>query len=882
MSNNEKTSLQINRREVLLTGAAALLSSWSVNAVTHLETKPDFTVKLSNGVLNVSALSQQAFRIRFTPDDVTSMPTSSIMTVDIARPTPHRLNQQDNVRLTLQGIRCEWDHQAEQLSFFDRSGRLLLREAVDARRLTPSLLRDKPTLIVEQGFETPVDEYLFGTGCFQDGHLNLRALPRRLTQVNTQISLPFILSSRGYGLLWHNTGMSEFNVPERVIALQQVVANATTQVDNVTTTGGNAQVSRRTATFEGKFVVDRSGSHAFLLDIGRKMASQHYVEIDGKVYTDMSNLWLPPTTGFVADLTVGEHHIKVIADEKDLPSVSFGRFEDRMVWRSPVADAIDYVVIAGPSSAEVMSGYRELMGTTPLMPLWAYGYIHCRERFHSSEEILSTAHEFRQRKLPVDVMVQDWQYWGKYGWNAMQFDEEYYPDPAKLVRDLHSMNMRFMLSVWSKISRDTELGKECAAKNFYIPETDWVDFFNPKAAAFYWKNQKEKLAALGIDAWWQDATEPENDDLVGRDTAIGPGERERLTYPLQVTRTVYEGQRRDFPDRRVMILTRSAFVGQQRFGAATWSGDIGNNWETLKRQIPAGLNMAAAGYPYWTVDAGGFFRPGDGQYTDPKYHERFIRWFQYATFLPLQRVHGYMTQTEFWHYGEQVENVSRQYLELRYRLLPYIYSTAAEATRTGLPLMRPLVFDFADDKTALEQSHAYMFGGALHVAPVFEPGVTEWPVYLPETSGGWYDFWTGQHREGGTWYNVSAPLSQIPLHVRAGSILPLGSIIQSTAEALGQDISLHVFPGCNGSFDLYEDDGLTYSYEKRACSNIRMTWDDTHATLLIGRREGRFPAMRVARNFTIHCNDAESALTKSQPVATASYRGDPILTNCKR
>jgi alpha-D-xyloside xylohydrolase len=227
----------------------------------------------------------------------------------------------------------------------------------------------------------------------------------------------------------------------------------------------------------------------------------------------------------------------------------------------------------------------------------------------------------------------------------------------------------------------------------------------------------------------------ENDDLLGRDTAAGPGERVRLAYPLQVSRTVYEGQRAAFPDRRVMILTRSAFPGQHRYGAATWSGDIGNDWETLRRQVPAGLNMAAAGYPYWTVDAGGFFRPGDGQYTDPAYHARFIRWFQYATFLPLQRVHGYMTNTEFWRYGEQVEAVARMYLDLRYRLLPYIYALAAQASQSGMPLLRPLVFDFPEDGQALDQTGSYMFGDALHVAPVLAPDVTEWPVYLPVCEG---------------------------------------------------------------------------------------------------------------------------------------------------
>jgi alpha-D-xyloside xylohydrolase len=508
-----------------------------------------------------------------------------------------------------------------------------------------------------------------------------------------------------------------------------------------------------------------------------------------------------------------------------------------------------------------------------MMPRWAYGYIHCRERFHSSHEIFDTLREFRRRKLPVDVMVQDWQYWGRHGWNAMRFDEAHYPDPAALVRDVHELNGRLMLSVWARIARDTELGRATAAAGHYIDGTDWVDFFDPKAAAFYWNHQRERLLKLGIDAWWQDATEPENDDLVGRHTAAGRGERVRLAYPWHVTRTVYEGQRQALPNQRVMIMTRSAFPGQQRHASATWSGDIGNDWDTLKRQIPAGLNMAAAGYAYWTVDAGGFFRPGDGQFTDKAYQERFLRWFQYATFLPLQRVHGYMTDTEFWRYGEKVESVSRQYLELRYRLLPYLYSVAHEVHAKGAPIMRPLVFDFPDDPQALDQAHSYLFGRALHVAPVVAPGVSSWPVYLPQSVGGWVDFWTGERRAGGRTHDVASPLERIPLHLRAGSIVPLGPVLQSTAEATGEVMDLFIVPGRDGTFDLYEDDGLDYAYEKGGSSVIRMTWDDKRGVLKLAPRRGRFDGMLKTRRFRLHRVGPGRTPLQSAPLQELVYTG---------
>jgi alpha-D-xyloside xylohydrolase len=322
-----------------------------------------------------------------------------------------------------------------------------------------------------------------------------------------------------------------------------------------------------------------------------------------------------------------------------------------------------------------------------------------------------------------------------------------------------------------------------------------------------------------------------------------------------------------------MILTRSAFPGQQRYGAATWSGDIGNDWETLRRQIPAGLNMAAAGYPYWTVDAGGFFRPGKGQYTDPDYQERFLRWFQYATFLPLQRVHGYMTDTEFWRYGDQVESVSRAFLELRYRLLPYIYTLAAEASRAGMPLLRPLVFDFRDDPEALDQVHSYMFGPALHVAPVLAAGAREWPVYLPVSAGGWYDFWTGEHREGGRSHHVAAPIDRIPLHVRAGSIVALGPVVQSTARGLGRDLDITIFPGRDGTATLYEDDGVSYGYEAGACASIDLHWDDSRHVLTIDRRKGHFPEMKPER--LLHVRVGGSPMG-DHPARRIAYTGQPV------
>lgn len=834
------------------------------------------TLSFPGGVLAIAALTDRAVRVRFTPTGGTAMPDSDILLPGLPAVAGRVTSAGSRTVFSLPDLRCEIDDATGRLRFLDGDGSLLLSEAVDGRSLKPAKLGDEDIFVAEQAFDSPADERLYGTGCFQDGALDLRGLPRRLTQVNTQISLPFVLSSRGYGLMWHHRGRADFNPQPNLIALQKSAIGETLTA-SVSTSSGNAVSERRMAIFEGEIEVATAGRQALLLDIGKKMGTRYRVEIDGNTVTEHDNFWLPPTTSFFADLSAGRHVVRVEANDTDEPTLAFGPVTDRTLWRSPVASAIDYVVIAGPGAAEVMGGYRDLLGATPMLPIWTFGYVHCRERFHSTDEILDTLDEFRARRLPLDVIVQDWQYWGDHGWNAMRFDEAMYPDPKLLLDEVHRRDARLMLSVWARIDPTSEIGQEFTRRGYFIDGTDWVDFFNPEAAAFYASEQERRLRQFGIDAWWQDATEPENDDLDGRMTAAGRGEHHQLAYPIEVTRAVADSWAASVPDTRALILTRSAFLGQHRYPAFTWSGDVGNDWATLRNQIPAGLNMAAAGYAYWTVDAGGFFRPGPGQFTDPAYAERFLRWFEYATFLPMQRVHGYETDTEFWRYGDEVETISRQYLGLRYRLLPYIYSAAAETTRTGLPMMRPLVFDFAADAHALDEAHAYMFGDGIHVAPVVAPGADSWPVYLPETPGGWYDLWTGEHRDGGRVHDVASPIDRIPLHARAGSILPLGPVRQSTVGGASEALDIFVFPGRDGSFTLYEDDGVSLGYERGASARIIFRWNDAEGRLDIGPTIGSYDGMPKLRRITVRRVTAgRGPLADRGEAVTVVYRGDAV------
>ena len=613
-------------------------------------------------------------------------------------------------------------------------------------------------------FLSPKDEYLFGLGQFQDGYSNVRGLSRRLTQVNTQISIPMLISSKGYGILWNNYGLTEFNPCSQSVSLTKREGKGEQEVVDVTSTEGGKREVRERHIFEATIDITDAGDYALLLDVGQKMARRHNLVIDGQPVIEMQNLWLPPTASKIVHLEAGRHTLEAELTKDDTPTLYYNKVEDQTTFRSPVAEAVDYTVFIGTPD-EIIATYRELTGPAPLMPEWALGYIHCRERFHSSDEILQTARRFREEGMPLSIIVQDWQYWGKYGWNSMQFDEAFYPDPKALTDSLHQMDVRLMVSVWSKIDKQSEVGRQMEQDHYYIPETDWIDFFNPEAAAAYWKNFRERLVPLGIDAWWQDATEPENDDLAGRRVNNGrwSGEQVRNVYPLLVNKTVYEGLKE--AGKEPMILTRCGFAGIQRYGSAMWSGDVGNDWETFRRQLTAGLGMQAAGIPWWTYDAGGFFRPRD-QYTNQDYIERMLRWIETSVYLPLMRVHGYMSNTEPWNYGPEAQAIIAQCLKERERLQPYIQKCAERVSTEGYTLMRPLVFDFADDPEALHQKYEYMFGPDLLISPVTEPGVTEWSTYLPKNPGGWRDQHTGQHYDGGQ--TIKTPVSKacIPVFIR--------------------------------------------------------------------------------------------------------------------
>ncbi len=806
-------------------------------------------VTLSEGTLSICPLTENALRIKYCKGGEPPVP-EFILTSSVPPPEFKVLDSHSKLEMKLKSIIVVLDKQTGSLSFENNSGKILLGEKAGSRKLVPDSVMGEPCYMAEQSFESPADEFLFGLGQFQDGNYNLRNVTRRLTQVNSQISLPFIYSSKGYGLLWHQYGLTDFNPADSFITLekQEQSSAGNNQAAEVTTTSGTQKVSQNQSLYFGRFAVPEDGVYSIFLDLGN-MDNRQYVVIDGKPCIDISNFWLPPTADALVNLSAGEHRVQVVCKSSNTPTVSWRLANGETTFRSPNAKLLDYVVFYGPSADSVIATYRNLSGNVPMLPRWAYGFWQCRERYTSSADLLETVKEFRERKIPMDVIVQDWQYWGNNGWGVPEFDATHYPNPSGFIRELHDSNAHFCISIWSNPDKNSEIGQEYVNKNLFIPNSNWLDYFNPVTRRLYWNTLSENLFVHGVDAWWMDATEPENDALHGTKTYIGLGDFYRLTYPLFVSQAVYEGQRETTSEKRVCILTRSAFLGQQRYGTINWSGDVDGTWDSFRRQIVAGLDYTITGMPYWTTDIGGFFRPGKLQYSDENYQELLTRWYQWGTFNPIFRVHGFQSETEPWHYSQQVEDNMQEMLDLRYRLLPYIYSAAWQIMKNGSTMMRPLVMDFKEDTSALKQTSEFMFGKAILVAPITEPNVKEWDVYLPKFTP-WYDFWTGERFDGGQTIETVAALDKIPLFAKAGSIIAMGPFIQYSTEK-SDPIEIRIYPCGDGKFTLYEDENDNFDYEKGICSTIGFKWNDAKHTLTIDKRYGTFPGMMKTRIFNV-------------------------------
>lgn len=559
-------------------------------------------------------------------------------------------------------------------------------------------------------------------------------------------------------------------------------------------------------------------------------------------------------------------------------------------FRSDVGDCIDYYFISGGNADGVITGMRDLTGQVPMFPLWTFGYWQSKERYKSQDEIVGVVRKYRELEVPLDGIIQDWQYWGSnYLWNAMEFLNAEFYNPRKMIDDIHAMNAHIIISIWNSFGPETkqyrELKKIDALMDFqtwpqsgsdkWPPIRDYpsgvkvYDPFNPEARQIYWDHLNKGLFSLGIDGWWMDSSEPDHLDFKPSDldnkTYLGSFRKVRNAFPLMTVGGLYQNQRAVTSDRRVFILTRSGFAGQQRYASNVWSGDVTSSWPALRNQISAGLNFSLSGIPYWNSDIGGFFLSRfRKKLEDAEYRELYARWMQFGAFCTMMRSHGADAPREIYQFGkkgDRVYDAIEKAIRLRYSLLPYIYSSAWDVTAGKSTMMRALVMDFPGDKNALDINDQYMFGKAILVCPVTTSmysketkedfstvGTRE--LYLPSGTD-WIDFWTGEKHRGGQKIIKEAPLDIIPLYVKAGSVLPFGPDVQYATEKPWDNLEIRVYEGDNGNFILYEDENDNYNYEKGAYSLIPFDWDNRKKTLTIGNRTGAFTGMMDERSFRI-------------------------------
>ena len=754
-------------------------AQWTpLNPVTGAEVQPDGALlTLQKGFLRFQVCTDAIVRVRYSLEEKPAQHPDFLVIKTSWPKVNFSLDTRDAkvITLTTTKLKIVVKREDSSLAFRTTDGKLLAEES--SRTLTPTEVNGEKTLHPERFVNMwATQEAFYGLGQHQAGVWNYRGEAVDLSQDNTNISVPLLLSSNGYGIFWNNGSRSRFN---------------------------------------NRFV------HAFYLS-------------------------------------------------------------------SEVADEMDYYFLYGPEFDQIIAAYRKLTGAAPLFGKWAYGYWQCKNRYDSQQELLAIARKYRELHIPLDNIVQDWFWWNTMGepvWNKN------YPDPKGMVEDLHKDNVHLMVSVWPYFRPGSPVYDQMEKRGFFIDKTiapsfhpvgqALYDAFNPEARKYYWKLMEDALFKIGVDAWWLDTTEPETEAretniLVTNKTALGNGARYANEFPLMTTTAVYQGQRQASDQKRVFILSRSGYAGSQRNAAAVWSGDVDPNWETFRRQIPAGLNLSVSGLPYWTTDIGGFVSANPD---DPAYRELYVRWFEFGAFCPIFRAHGTRTtnQNEIWSYGPDAQKILTAYDKLRYRLMLYVYSTAWRVTHEGYTLMRPLVMDFRTDVRAQNIGDEYLFGPAILVAPVTEPGATQRRIYLP--SAKWYDFWTGAAQDGGAAVDVAAPLDRMPLLVRAGSILPLGPDIEFAADKSNDPIELRVYRGADGDFALYEDENDTYDYEKGVFATIPLHWDDAKQTLTVGDRAGKFPGMPATRTFHIvfvHENHGVGGDLTASPDKTVQYAGKAL------
>ena len=838
----------------------------------------------------------------------------------------------------------------------------------------------KHGLTWQMKFDSPDDEAFYGLGQHQSEEFNMKGKNEDLFQYNTKVSIPFVLSNKNYGILWDSYSYCRFGNPNDYLQLNRAFklydrtgkeghltgtyvdrfgkklvrdedsiyyeygTPAKSEIALKTDNGGiknlpqGFQLQGANVTYEG-FIepaccgkcVGKTQLYQFIL----YYAGYIKVYIDGKevVPERWRTAWNPNAYKFSCELQKGRKAQLRIEWQPDGGESYCGlrvseprSAEERgklSVW-SEMAKDMDYYFIAGENLDQVISGYRTLTGKASLYPKWVLGFWQSRERYKTSGEIEETLGEFRQRHIPIDNIVQDWNYWPEDQWGSHQFETSRFPNPQAMLDSVHAMHGRFMISVWPKFYCNTDNYKELDAKGWmYIQSPtddihDWVgpgykngfyDAYDDGARKMFWRQMDENLYTkynYGIDAWWMDASEPNVRDCtpmwyrkaLSGPTALGTSTEYFNAYSTVNADAIYNGQRSVYKGKpnepRVFLLTRSGFAGEQRYSTATWSGDIGTRWEDMRAQMTAGLNYSISGIPFWGMDQGGFCvenrymaaqqiydHTGVENEDLKEWRELQCRWNQFGTFIPLFRSHGQWPLREIWNIAPDEHPAYKSFVyydKLRYRLMPYLYSIAGWAHFKDYTLMRPLVMDFNGDKGVEDIGNQWMFGPALMACPVGYYKARNRSVYFPEQCG-WYNLYTNEYVEGGQRLIVDAPYEQIPVFVREGAIIPFGPEMEWSDEKPAELINLYVYAGQNGTFQLYEDEGTNYNYERGKYATIDITYDDATRTVTFGARKGSFPGMLKNRRFNVVyiTKDAPKPLNLDDPEGKmVQYNGKAV------
>lgn len=884
--------------------------------------------------VRLQVFGDKIIRVSATPDKEFSNDTSLVV-----------LKPADNIKFDVEGtdstvsvvtsaVKATVSLATGEVKFYNKEGKLIVAEAEGGREFTPIEVEGTKGYTVRQVFQNlNEEEGIYGLGQHQSDEFNYKGKNEELFQYNTKVSVPFVVSTDNYGILWDSYSLCRWGNPDGYKQLGGVFklfdkegkegaltgtyvpasASETTLVQredsiyfehlkrgdlaHVVNLPQNFNFAGSHVTYEGEIEASKTGEYKFILYYSGYQ--KVFINNEEVVPERWRTAWNPNSYKFSYNLQAGQR-VPVKIEWEPNGSVAYcglrvydprdPKDQMNMSWWGEMQDEIDYYFVYGDDMDDVIKGYRTLTGKAPIMPKWAMGYWQSREKYNTQEEVLSTLAEFRKRNIPIDNIVIDWLHWKEDSWGSHEFDRERFPDPKGMVDSIHDMNGRVMISVWPKFYVTTDHYKEFDKNGwmYKLPVQDsirdWVgpgylgsfyDAYDPEARKLFWSQINDHYMPLGIDAWWMDASEPNirdctdiqyRKDLI-TPTALGPSTKYFNAYALENADAIYNGQRGVDPDKRVFLLTRSGFAGQQRYSTATWSGDIATRWEDMKAQISAGLNFAMSGVPWWTMDIGGFCvedryvkaaaeygKTGKENADLKEWRELNTRWYQFGAFSPLFRAHGQWPYREIFNIAPESHPAYKSvvyYTNLRYDMMPYIYSLAGKTYFDDYTVMRPMVLEFTADPATRDIQDQFMFGNALLVAPVYSYGSRSREVYFPKGAV-WYDFYTGKVvSDGGNTLKVSAPYEEIPLFARSGAIIPFGPAIQYTDQKQADEINLYVYAGSDGEFTLYEDENLNYNYEKGKYAMIPFSYDNAGGVLTIGDRKGEFPGMLQTRKFNV-------------------------------